>query len=311
VGSRILGNLGLKLLSLGLGFSLWYLVAGDRGAEIVISVPVELRNMPEGLEVIRESVQHVQVRLRGSSEIVRGITPSEVQVPVDLGQARPGVQTVSLMPDLIEIPFGARVMRVSPASLTLELDRTAERQARVSPRVEGEPAAGFELAGVSVEPEQVVLTGPESHLSALKQVTTAPVSARGLRGPHAEPAHVLLEDPLVRVSGRGQVLVRLEIREERARREIGGVEVTPSSGAGRLQLSPAEVRVTVEGPKSVVQPLAAPDLVAVVETAGLAPGLHRVAPSVRRRSGGGEELEVLAVVPERVRVRISGGGKEE
>ena len=64
---RILDNLGLKLISLVLGFSLWYIVAGGQGAEIVLPIPLEYRNVPEGMEVIEESVQQVDIRLRGSS----------------------------------------------------------------------------------------------------------------------------------------------------------------------------------------------------------------------------------------------------
>jgi len=97
--SRILDNLGLKVISLVLAFSLWYIVAGERGTEIVVSIPLEFRNLAESLEVIEESAQQVEVRLRGSSDFLRALSPQEIQAAVDLSDAEPGEKTVYLTPD--------------------------------------------------------------------------------------------------------------------------------------------------------------------------------------------------------------------
>jgi hypothetical protein len=83
-------HLGLKLVSLLLGFSLWYAVAREQEAEFSLSIPIELRDLPEGLEVIEESVQQVEVRLRGPAEILRRLTPQDVNIGVELKDAEPG-----------------------------------------------------------------------------------------------------------------------------------------------------------------------------------------------------------------------------
>ena len=45
-------NLGLKFLSVGVAALLWLVVAGERIVERVMRAPVEMQNLPEGLEIV-------------------------------------------------------------------------------------------------------------------------------------------------------------------------------------------------------------------------------------------------------------------
>ena len=212
--SRLLDNLGLKVVSLVLAFSLWYIVAGERGTEIVLSIPLEFRNLPEGLEVIEESAQQVDVRLRGSSEFLRALSPQEVQAAMDLSEVDPGQNTVYLSPSQVDTPYGVRVMRVTPASVNLIIETLAERTVQVVPRVVGEPAAGFVLADIRLEPPEITITGPASTLENLEQLTTEPISAEGLRETYSQSLQILIDDPFVRLIEVNSVEVTLEVLEE-------------------------------------------------------------------------------------------------
>lgn len=212
--SRLFDNLGLKVVSLVLAFSLWYVVAGERGTEIVLSTPIEFRDLPEGLEVIDESAQQVDVRLRGSSEFLRTLSPQEIQVALDLSEAKSGQQTVYLTPSQVETPYGVRVMRVTPASVNLVVEALAERTVQVVPRVVGEPAAGFVLTDIRLAPPEITITGPASTLEGLDQLTTEPISAEGLRETYSQSLQILIDDPFVRLLDVNSVEVTLEVREE-------------------------------------------------------------------------------------------------
>lgn len=296
-------HLGLKLISLLLGFSLWYAVAREQEAEFSLSIPIELRSLPEGLEVIEESVQQVEVRLRGSAEILRRLTPQDVNVGIELKDADPGERLAYLTPREVAAPFGARVMRVTPTSVRLVLDRTVERTVEVIPRVVGSPAEGFELYHIDLSPRNIAVVGPSSRVSALEQVTTEPVSADGLREPYSRLVRVEL-DPLVRVERELNVALALDIREEHRRRELAGVAVRglPENKAARL--TPGTVKVRVEGPKSLVDELRAEDLVAHVPLSDLAPGRHSVAPTIVISSPEASAIQILSIEPQQIRVLV-------
>ena len=301
---RLTENLGLKVLSLVLGITLWYAVARDQGAEFAFSIPLELRNVPEGLEVVEESVQQVDVRLRGPSEILRRLTPRDFRVGVDLSEAEPGERVAYLTPDDVAVPFGARVLRVTPASVQIALDRTVEKTVNVIPRVSGAPAEGFELVGIELSPQAITVIGPATQVRSLEQVTTEPVSAEGLRQPYSRSVSLEL-DPLVRLEQESSVDLTLDVREVRLRKELAGVTVKPQPDGVDAELDPKTVRVFVEGPKSLVQQLRAEDLEAEVRLDGVAAGSHHVVPVVRvLRPDELAAIHIISVKPEEIEVDV-------
>ncbi len=297
-------QLGLKLISLLLGVSLWFAAAREQGAEFAFSIPIELREVPEGLEVVEESVQHVDVRVRGSAEILRRLTPQALTVGIDLTDAEPGEHVAYLSPEEVRAPFGVRVMRVTPTSVTLALDRTQQRIVQVLPRVLGSPAAGFELFNIELTPSQITVVGPASRVGELEQVTTEPVSAEGLREAYSRTVRVEL-DPLMRLEGLTSVELTLDVREERARSELSGVPMRVEPPGVRVRLDPDTILVVAEGPKSLIESLSAEDLEAVVYLEGLEAGRHDVVPIVRvRRPEDLALVRVLSVHPEEITARI-------
>jgi YbbR domain-containing protein len=295
-------QLGLKLVSLLMGFSLWYTVSSEQEAEFALSIPIELRNLPEGLEVVEESVQQVEVRLRGPTEILRRLTPQDVNIGVALDDAEAGERLAYLTPRDVGAPFGARVMRVTPTSVRLVLDRTMERSVEVIPRVVGSPAEGFELNDIELSPAAIRVVGPAVRLEGLEQVTTEPVSADGLRERYTRAVRVEL-DPLVRLEREMTVEITLDVREERLRRELSGVAVRTEPADSSARLSPGTVRVLLEGPRSVVSLLTAADVDVHVRLEGLTAGRHSLAPVVRVGAEG-SEVEVISTKPGLVVARV-------
>ncbi len=301
---QVFDNLALKLISLGLGFALWYMVAGGQGAEIVFPIPLEYRNVPEGLEVIEESVQQADVRLRGSSEVLRRLSSQDIQVSLDLSGTQPEEQSIYLTPDQVVVPFGVRVMRVTPAAVQLRLDHTQSRRVQVVPRVVGSPPEGYELANIWLASTEVDITGPASRLEGLEQITTEPLSVEGLREPFTQTVHVTLEDPYVRLVDARGVDVTLDVREERIRKTLKNIVLTARPNFLNASLSPKSITVEIEGPRSVIEQAREEDLEAKLDLEGLEPGTHNLLPQLRFLREELSGIEILSVDPEEVRVLV-------
>jgi YbbR domain-containing protein len=301
---QVFDNLALKLISLGLGFALWYMVAGGQGAEIVFPIPLEYRNVPEGLEVIEESVQQADVRLRGSSEVLRRLSSQDIQVSLDLSGTQPEEQSIYLTPDQVVVPFGVRVMRVTPAAVQLRLDHTQSRRVQVVPRVVGSPPEGYELANIWLASTEVDITGPASRLEGLEQITTEPLSVEGLREPFTQTVHVTLEDPYVRLVDARGVDVTLDVREERIRKTLKNIVLTARPNFLNASLSPKSITVEIEGPRSVIEQAREEDLEAELDLEGLEPGTHNLLPQLRFLREELSGIEILSVDPEEVRVLV-------
>jgi YbbR domain-containing protein len=166
----------LGLASLILALLLWFAVAGQKSAEVSVVAPIELRNMPVGLELVGTTPRALEIWLRGSPGLVQRLRPAEVYVPLDMTGAESGRRVVHLTVADVRVPYGVRIASIRPASLAFELERTMQKTIPVQPTVKGQPARGYRVASVTCEPAEVTIAGPESRVATLVGAPTEPLS---------------------------------------------------------------------------------------------------------------------------------------
>ena len=108
-------NWGLKLLALGISFFLWATYNAEPFAEVGFTVPLEFINVPPRLEISTDVPTTIRVRVRGRSGLVRRLSAVDLSLRVDLKNARPGEREIQLTPDMVGVPYGATVVRLSPS----------------------------------------------------------------------------------------------------------------------------------------------------------------------------------------------------
>ncbi len=294
----LLESLPLKLMSLGFAVLLWLLIAGEKTSEMGLTVPVELQNFPRALELTGEPVNAVEVRLRASPGMIQRIVPGEVSAQVNLSGVGEGEHIVHLTEGSIRMPFGVKVVKISPAVLTFRLERTAEKVVPVRPRLLGRPAEGFEVAEVLSEPAEVRLAGPASRVEEIESAFTEPVAVDGARDSVIAEATIGLADPLLRVMATPRVKVTARVRERRATRKMRGLQVEVRGGAGTAR--PARVDVTMTGPAAALEALDEAAVKPYVDLARASAGRAPVAADV---APGHLGVEVLEFDPAEVEVR--------
>src|SRR5262249_50537926 len=168
-------NWPLKIVSLVLAAMLWMAVANEASSEIGLEVPLEYRNIPPQLEITGDMTNTVQVRLRGSSNVIKEITAKDVSTTIDLGKMGRGEKIVPLSPQNVQAPFGAEVIRVNPSSVRFNLERTITKKIPVVPMIVGLPTDPYEVGKVTVTPSVVEIEGPESRVNALSSIATVPI----------------------------------------------------------------------------------------------------------------------------------------
>lgn len=297
------------MVALVLSFGLWFFVGDEEGAEILASAPLELRHVPPGLEVVSQSVQQVDVRLRGASGLLRDAPLQGLSVHVDLTDEEPGERTWFLGTGDVELPPGVQVMRVDPSQVVLRLDRTVTTTVRVSPRVLGRPATGFEIHRIAIEPRELAVEGPESLLRDLEQITTEPISAQGLRETYSQRLQIEL-DPALRPSVR-RVDVRLHIGEEREARELrlGVRRAASEPEEPPCDIEVEEIGATVRIPKSLLSTVTAETLFAEISCLGFAEGVHEALPRLAPAAADDASLAVVAFDPDTVTVVVGSPGE--
>ncbi|MBI4161665.1 MAG: hypothetical protein HY509_04380, partial [Acidobacteria bacterium] len=257
-------NLGLKLLSLFLATLLWVVLAGEGEQVRDFSLPLQWINVPSSLEITGDAVDTVLNHQRAPEAILRSVTADRLAARLDLRDAPPGTVPFQLTPAIVRHPSGTQVLSVEPEIVELQLEPKREREIPVIPVVEGTPAAGFEIAGVSVSPETIRIEGPETEVLATEAATTGRILLRGDETEAREfSVHPVPRTPpgsRVRVVDRSPATVRVDIREPTERRTFPGIPVGGDGGPFRFRIAPERLQVVLEGPGSLIRRLRPEDL---------------------------------------------------
>jgi len=125
LAARLLDHWQLKLLSLVFAVALWVIVAVEDIGEAVYTVPLDLTQLPPGLQVTALGVDTVDVRLHGLRHVLSRIEERALRVRVSLLGARPGDLVLVIRPEDVPVPRGVQVVRVTPSRIQATLEPTA------------------------------------------------------------------------------------------------------------------------------------------------------------------------------------------
>ena len=191
----------LRVMALALAILLWSLVTverrGERPAEKVVEATVTY-NPPPGM-IILDPEARVRVRLRGSESAIRRVNPYQIDVQVEIDDARKGLAEVHLQSENVLMPEGLEVVSIEPNVLRLRLDQEARRLLPVEVPLVGEPAGGAEPGVPRTTPEQILVVGPSEILDTVDRLRTNPISLDGHAFDFQESTLVLVPDPLLQL----------------------------------------------------------------------------------------------------------------
>ena len=206
----ILKNLPFKIVSLAIAILLWWAVGRDTPIEIPLTVPLELQNAPDKLEVNSNYPFEARVTLRGPERMMQGISPSEVHAVLDLQDATAGERTFALTRNEIRVPRDVKVVQIVPSQFHISFDPTVTRTIPVQPRVIGTLLSGYEIASVKTDPGEITIAGPERRVKGIQSALTDPVDATGVVGQATFTTHAYVGDPLVRVQAPDTIHVTVD-----------------------------------------------------------------------------------------------------
>jgi YbbR domain-containing protein len=178
-------NLGLKFTALLLALLVYLNVYTDRPTTMLVSFPIEYTELDDSLSLSGPVPSVVQAELRGTGKQLIFIRVKEPRMKLSLAGARRGRLDRALAPSDLPLPpeGGITVENlVGPRVVTLDIDRRAHRDIRVTARISGQPAPGYRWEGVAVlDPPRVRVTGPEQVLLGVDSLVLVPVHLDGKR----------------------------------------------------------------------------------------------------------------------------------
>ena len=305
----ILENTGLKVLALLITAVLWLSVASRPVSRVTLrDVPIEFRNLPDlpTLIVSKADTLTAQVFVEGARDAIDALRSGEVAVVAEMsGVTEPGVRVIRLKLDTSHLPASLKATSFEPRSIGVTVERVIEKELPIVPRFDGQPPPGFELIRWQISPATVRVSGAESQVRDVTELSTETVSLAHKTEPFNDRVAIYKGALNLNIidEGGNDVTLSVTIGEVRKERVIDHVPVALFGAPPRRAPAPRFVRVTLFGAASAVDAMSAADLsVAVQYDQGFKkPG--RFTPKVTVAPGYSELVTVRSVEPASVRVR--------
>jgi len=199
----VMGNIGVKIAAVILAVILWFFVTSRGQSEISMEAPVELRNVPNGFESVKQSIKSVSVNIKGQERLFKNLRPSDIRVYVDLSKGKKGKGIYYIDKDSVTVPATMTVTNISPSSVLVVLEQAVVKTVPVKPVIIGTPKRGFAVSSVEVVPKDVTIKGIRSAVSRINILRTEPVDIADLE-------ETSVQDVRLDTTGRN---IRIEVQE--------------------------------------------------------------------------------------------------
>jgi YbbR domain-containing protein len=209
-------NLVWKLIALVAAFFIWLNVSNEPELATIVSVPVEYNNFPKDLEISSEIVEAIDVEARGPAGLLRSLHDSRIATIVDFATVKsPGERTFTITTAELILPRGIELIRTIPAQLRFQFERRATRQVPVNVPLSGQMPAGFAVVSMEIQPPQLTIAGPQSHVENSGKLNSDPLDQTNLRGDMELTLSVYAAEPEVRILSNPQVKVKVRVQKRK------------------------------------------------------------------------------------------------
>ncbi|MEK6300916.1 MAG: CdaR family protein [Acidobacteriota bacterium] len=304
----VLENQGLKILALLITAVLWLSIASRPVSRITLrDVPIEFRNLPDSpsLTVSKADALTTQVFVEGPRDAIDALRSSEVTVVADMTDVEPGVRVIRLRLDAGRLPASVKARDVEPRTIGVTVERVIEKEVPIKPRFDGQPPDGFELIRWQIMPQNVRVSGAESQMRDVAELSTETVSLARRTQSFTDPVAIYKGALNLNIidEGRNDVLLSVIIGEVRKERVLDRVPVVLFGAPARVETVPRFVKVTLFGAASAVDAMTVADVSVAVEHNQQSSKPGQFTPKVTLAPSYSELVTVRSVEPATVRIR--------
>lgn len=218
IRNLILENAFLKIASLFFAIVLWFYITPISmrdTIEVNYVLPLELKNIPEDMMVIGKFEDRINVRLRGRQNMLRDIDPTQLSVSLDLSNVKAGGRFYTIDNSNINIPSvtNVDVIRIEPKKIKIDVVNSLKKDVKVQINIKGRPADGYKVRGISINPSEVTVEGPEYEIKSLSALKGPDIDVSDRKKSFSREIRIDTPFHNVRILGKRVITVYVEIRK--------------------------------------------------------------------------------------------------
>lgn len=217
------------------------------------SISVKLNVSSNGSVVAASSVpDYVRVTVRGNSEDILHITEDNISALLDLNfYSNLGEVDIPVLLELDESVTAINPLEVtvSPEYIKVTLETKASTLVPVSPVVQGNPARGYEVASYSIMPSSVRITGPQSLVNTVTELSSNIVSIDQATASVSKTVSIFNTNNYITVDNPAETTITVEIQPIQIERTFQNIPVFLTAiPEGLVIEANKKLSVTIQGP---------------------------------------------------------------
>lgn len=209
-GQKLLDNIWLFVFALLSSLSLWFFIAYKGQSETTVEATIEFRNIPKGVEILRQNIKKVNLHIRGPERQIKNLSPTELKVFVDLSNAKYGETVYYFDKHNIGLPKVLKILKIEPNHVKMFIDESISKALPVRALIVGSPERGYFVQSIKVDPETVKIEGPKSEILKIRLLKTEPIEISGIDSGMSIHAKVNPNGKIVRIEP-PEVLVTINL----------------------------------------------------------------------------------------------------
>lgn len=206
-------NLTFKIISIALAIFLWFFVTFKGQTETSLEVPIEFKNTPSGMEILKQNVKKVTISVSARERILKELMQNNVRVVIDLSNVKLGENLIPITKSSVKLPRGIEILRIEPSQIKIYLDEKSQKIVPVKVVLTGNPSKGFYVASVSSEPSSIKIEGARRELDRIRVIKTETIDIEGISEDLNIQAKINPEGKIFRTD-RDTVYVNIKLRRQ-------------------------------------------------------------------------------------------------
>lgn len=216
---RIFRGTGLRIVALIAAIVIWFGVSSERREQLLersYQVPIALVGVPRDVIVMEPVEESLSVRLRGPLKALRSLSSQNLEITLDMRDAKPGTLRALIRPQALNVPPNVEVISLEPTSISFRIESRRNKNVAIRPYFVGQLSEGlvYSEESLRIEPPTALVSGPASAIRELDEVFTDRIVLTGRSQSFRQTVGVVSDVPLVRVLEPQTTAVTVEIAEK-------------------------------------------------------------------------------------------------
>lgn len=299
-------NLLLKILSLLFAILIWFVVAKEEKSILPLTVPLELKNLPQNLIISGNYPSKIDLKIQGTKSLLDNLAPGDVAIALDISKSNIGENRFFLRNENVKHPFGTEILLIEPSIIKIDVQKKIQRIIPVKANLEGQPKKGFRVIETVLEPKGVTVIGPENEIKKIKVLRTEPVNIDNLDKNLVKEVTPLIPSPHISPVTTEKIKVRVVINEITITKKLNQIKIRIFPSDYKIDYNPKDLDVVVEGPQSVINGLDNSKVSAEINISKLEPSSkdYKLTPALKFDPQVPETVTVKKMIPATIDVRI-------